>query len=84
MKYYEQIENGIVTGYFSNSIAVNNENLREITQEEYSKAVIEMEEKLQQEAVYSNELRDKYIRELENENADLLYRLLTGEELTDA
>lgn len=84
MRFYKEITDGAVTGFFSNTRAVERTGLTEITQEEYDNAIAEMQIKLQEETAQFTEQKDMYIRELENENAGLLYRLLTGEELTDA
>lgn len=72
MYYYKEIENGIMTFCSSSSPVVDKEM---ISEEEYLEAIQKLE------AQEETEVDMPTYEELEEENAKLLYKLLTGEEL---
>lgn len=78
MKYYKEIKNGKITSYQLRDEVVNSQNYVEITEEEYNQA---MEELISVINIDNTINENPTYEELEQENAELLYELLTGEEL---
>ena len=84
MFYYKFIDKDGNVTYQAHNKAVEREEMLEITETEYNTVAEELRKKAESEMQKEDLSKDAYIRELENENAALLYRILTGEELTDA
>ncbi len=84
MYYYKFTDkNGNVT-YQAHKDAVSREEMTDITESEYNAVAEELRIQAEKENQESENSKDEYIKALENENAALLYQILTGEELTDA
>lgn len=75
--YYYKLLNG---DYQSSLLPLSN--LDEISEEEYKSVVNEIEEFLKEQQESEKETEER-IAALEEENAALLYKLLTGEDLED-
>ena len=84
MFYYKFIDKDGNVTYQAHNKAVKREEMLEITETEYNTVAEELRKKAESEMQKEELSKDAYIKELENENAALLYRILTGEELTDA
>lgn len=84
MYYYRFTDkNGNVT-YQAHNKAVSRDEMTEITESEYNDIIEELRMNAEKEMQEEENSKDEYIRALENENAALLYQILTGEELTVA
>lgn len=77
MHYYKEIQNEELISLQSFNYEVEMPNFIEITKNEYDSLIEEIKEKAQQEI---NDEKIPTYEELEEENARLLYQLLTGEE----
>lgn len=77
MYYYKEIQNEELISLQSFNYEVEMPNFIEITKNEYDLLIEEIKEKVQQEV---NDEKIPTYEELEEENAKLLYQLLTGEE----
>lgn len=80
MFFYRQTENGEITGYQESETQLIGETLEPITQEEYETVLKELAKKEEETIAAAEQSKDEKIAELEQENAALLYQLLTGEE----
>ena len=76
MRYYKEMKDGKIFGYETRTDDIIPENEIEITQEEYNQALEELQAQIQEQ----NKDVPTY-EELEKQNAELLYQVLTGEEL---
>lgn len=80
MKYYKILdEDGNVLSLEERSSISTDEKMIEIEQEEYLILLSEKEKEWE-----NADTEPSYIEQLENENAALLYQVLTGEEFTNA
>lgn len=80
MKYYKIIDNdGNVVSLEERSSISTDEKMIEIEKEEYLRLFAEMENEWK-----NADAEPSYIEQLENENAALLYQVLTGEEFNNA
>ena len=81
MYYY--LSDGI---YFAQDSAISNPVFQEISKDEYDAGIARLKElatKEEETIAAAEQSKDEKIAELEQENAALLYQLLTGEEYTD-
>ncbi len=84
MYYYKFIDKyGNVT-YQAHNDAVSRDEMTEITESEYNDVIEELRMTAENEIQKEEQSKDEYIKALETENASLLFRILTGEELSDA
>lgn len=90
MYYYKIEKNGVIDSFESRTTVSSDDSMTEITKDEYDELLDEFNKKLQElseqiaaEESQIEQSKDERITELEAENAALLYRVLTGEELTD-
>ena len=84
MKYYKQVIDNEIVGYQSSEISLFSDILNEITEEEYNEAIEDIMAKnieLYQQEMQEEQSKDERIAALEEENAALLYKLLTGDDL---
>lgn len=80
MKYYKILDDdGNVVSLEERNSTSTDKAMIEIEQEEYSKLYSEMENEWK-----NADAEPSYIEQLENENAALLYQVLTGEEFNNA
>lgn len=86
LHFYKQEIGGVVVAWITGTKDICDNSLTEVSQEEYTAAIEELNLKFQQEtetAAAEEKSKDERIAELEEENAALLYQILTGEELSD-
>ena len=83
VKYYKFTDDNGNTTFQSHEKEVNHPKMEEITEEEYISKIEEFRAKADAEMFAAEQSKDERISELEEENAALLYQVLTGEELTD-
>jgi hypothetical protein len=87
MFYYKETLEDSSVRYCETTLKRNSPNFEEISQEEYITILNEIYTKAQEQSAleqqYQEEAEKTYIEQLEEENASLLYKLMTGEELTD-
>lgn len=84
MYYYKFIDNEGNVTYQAHKNAVSRDEMTEITEEEYNSYLEGLRAEAENQIVSEELQKDEYIKELEAENAALLYQILTGEELSDA
>ena len=83
MKYYVFIDEYGNETYQTHQHEVSHPNMYEITEEDYNKKVEEFIAIAEAELQESEKAKDDRIAELEEENAALLFQLLTGEDMTN-
>lgn len=83
MHFYRLEENNSVVAWMGSNDEIIDDNLKEVSQEEYENSVQELRNQVKAEDAQNEQSKDERIAELEAENAALLYQVLTGEELTD-
>ena len=83
MYFYRNESNGVIVAWQSSDVPLHDDCLIEISEEEYTTAIEELQRRVESEAAEAEQSKDERIAELEAENAALIYQVLTGEELTD-
>ena len=83
MKYYKFIDDDGNVTYQSHTKEVNHPKMQEIMENEYIAILEELKTNAEVEVETEEQSKDERIAELEEENASLLYQILTGEELNN-
>lgn len=83
MYYYKVVVDGQVINYQVTNTPLTDDLLVEMTEAEYNADVAALLALAEEEDAAAEQTKDEQIAELEQENAALLYQLLTGEEYTD-
>lgn len=84
MYYYKFTDKDGNVTYQAHNDAVSRDEMTEITESEYNDVFEELRMTAENEIQKEEQSKDEYIKALETENAALLFRILTGEELSDA
>ena len=83
MYYYKVVVDGQVINYQVTNTPLTDDLLVEMTEAEYNASVAALLAQAEEEDAAAEQTKDAQIAALEQENAALLYQLLTGEEYTD-
>ena len=83
MYYYKVVVDGQVINYQVTNTPLTDDLLVEMTESEYNAGVAVLLAQAEEEDAAAEQSKDEQIAALEQENAALLYQLLTGEEYTD-
>lgn len=83
MYYYKVVVDGQVINYQVTNTPLTDDLLVETTEAEYNTSVAALLAQAEEEDAAAEQTKDEKIAALEQENAALLYQLLTGEEYTD-
>ena len=83
MYYYKVVVDGQVINYQETNTPLTDDLLVEMTEAEYNAGVAALQALAEEEDAAAEQTKDEQIAALEQENAALLYQLLTGEEYTD-
>lgn len=84
MYYYKFTDKDGNVTYQAHNDEVSRDEMTEITEAEYNRILEELRMTAENEIQKEEQSKDEYIKALETENAALLFRILTGEELSDA
>lgn len=83
MYYYKVVVDGQVINYQETNTPLTDDLLVEMTEAEYNAGVAALQALAEEEDAAAEQTKDEQIAALEQENAALLYQLLTGEEYAD-
>ena len=83
MYYYKVVVDGQIINYQVTNTPLTDDLLVEMTEAEYNADVAALLALAEEEDAAAEQSKDEQIAALEQENAALLYQLLTGEEYTD-